>query len=86
MGEEMPCSYAWFQKLCALPNVMGAIKDTHIFVSKLYGAFLEDYFYHKTRGYNIGVQVVVDIKKKFQKKVSYMCMLDYQVVSITIMY
>jgi hypothetical protein len=47
--------------------VMGAIDDTHIFVSKLYGAFLEKYFYHKTKGYNIGVQVVVDIKKKFHR-------------------
>jgi hypothetical protein len=44
---------------------MGAIEDTHIFVIKLYGVFLENDFYHKTRGYNIGVQIVVDIKKQF---------------------
>jgi hypothetical protein len=40
---------------------MGAIDNTRLFVSKLNGAFLEDYFSHKTKGYNIGVQVVVDI-------------------------
>ncbi len=43
---------------------MGAIDDTHIFVSKLNGAFLEDYFYHKTKGHNIGVQVSGRHKKK----------------------
>jgi len=41
-------------------NIMGAIDGTHINITKLANVFSKDYYYHKTRGYNIIVQVMVD--------------------------
>jgi hypothetical protein len=41
-------------------NMMGVIDDIHIAIAKSSCAFVEDYFHHKTKGYNIVAQVVVD--------------------------
>jgi hypothetical protein len=38
---------------CNLPNVHGAIDNTHIYMSKPKISFAKDYFYYKTRGYSI---------------------------------
>jgi hypothetical protein len=40
--------------------MMGDIDDMHIAIAKSSCAFVEDYFHHKTRGYNIVAQMVVD--------------------------
>lgn len=44
-------------------NMMGDIDDIHIAIAKSSCAFVEDYFHHKTRGYNIVAQMVVDNQK-----------------------
>lgn len=54
-----------FKNLCKMPSIMGAINGTHISIAKPISVFLKDYYYHKTRGYNIVAQVVVDSKKRF---------------------
>jgi hypothetical protein len=41
------------KNLCGMSSVMGAIDGTHIYIAKPIGAFLEDYYYHKTKGYNM---------------------------------
>ncbi len=51
-----------FMKLCALPSV---IIGTHFSILKPQRAFVEDYYYHKTHGYNLMAQCVVDYNKKF---------------------
>ncbi len=42
------------------PNVQGVIDGIHIDILKFQGAFVKDYYYHKTRGYSIITQVVVN--------------------------
>jgi hypothetical protein len=54
-----------FKNWCKMPNIMGAMDGTHINIAKLPNLFLNDYYYHKTRGYDIIVQVVVDSQKRF---------------------
>ncbi len=46
-------------------NMMGNIDDIHIAIARSSYAFVEDYFHHKTRGYNIVAQMVVDNQKTF---------------------
>jgi len=46
-----------------LHNVQGVIDGTHIDILKPQGAFVKDYYYHKTRGYSIITQVVVNCSK-----------------------
>jgi len=41
------------KKLCGMSSVMGAIDGTHICIAKPIGVFLEDNYYHKTKGYNM---------------------------------
>jgi hypothetical protein len=36
-----------------MPNVMGAINNIRIAITKPYCAFDKNYFYHKIEGYNI---------------------------------
>jgi len=50
---------------CALPFVQGAIDDTHISIVKHLGPFAKNYYFHKTSGYNMVAQAVVDYKKRF---------------------
>jgi hypothetical protein len=48
-----------------MPIIMGAIDDIHIAITKPSNAFVKDYYYHKTKGYNIVAQAVVDRQKRF---------------------
>jgi hypothetical protein len=48
-----------------MPRVVGAIDCTHIHVVKPWILYPEDYYYHKTGGYSIIAQAVVDSKKRF---------------------
>jgi hypothetical protein len=48
-----------------LHNVQGVINGTHIDILKPQGAFVKDYYYHKTRGYSIITRVVVNCNKFF---------------------
>jgi hypothetical protein len=41
-------------------NVTSAIDDIHIVISKPFGAFVEDYYYHKIGGYSIVAQAMND--------------------------
>jgi hypothetical protein len=45
--------------------MQGAIDGTHVSIAKPLRPFVEDYFYHKTCGYNIVAQAIVDSKKRF---------------------
>jgi len=49
-----------FMELCGLPNVRGVINGTCISITKFDGGFIKDYYYHKTRGYSIVAQIMVD--------------------------
>ncbi len=51
-----------FGHLFGLSNVDDAIDGTHIKIPKPKTTFPEDYYYHKTRGYSIVVQAIVDSK------------------------
>jgi hypothetical protein len=42
-----------FRQSYGLPNVCGAIDDTHIIIFKPITPFREDYYYHKTSSYSI---------------------------------
>lgn len=48
-----------------LHNVQGVIDGTHIDILKPQGAFVKYYYYHKTRGYSIITQIVVNFNKTF---------------------
>jgi hypothetical protein len=48
-----------------MPGVVGAIDYTHVHIVKPQILYPEDYFYHKTSGYSIIAQAVVDSKKRF---------------------
>ncbi len=60
MGDKMQSITMGFKNLCGMPSVMGAIDGTYICIAKPIGVFLEDYYYHKTEGYNIVAHDVVD--------------------------
>jgi len=53
------------QHFCGLPNIQGAIDDTHIKTFKPLIFYLEDYFYHKTKGYLIVAQTHINKRKRF---------------------
>jgi hypothetical protein len=44
---------------------MGAIDGTHISIPKPSNVYSKNYFFHKTRGYNVVAQAVVDSQKRF---------------------
>jgi hypothetical protein len=48
---------------CGLHNVQVVINWIHIDILKLEGAYVEDYYYHKTTGYSIITQVVINCNK-----------------------
>jgi hypothetical protein len=48
-----------------MPSVMNVIDDTHNAITKPSGVFVENYFYHKTKGYNIIVEVMVSNQKRY---------------------
>jgi hypothetical protein len=53
-----------FKKWHGLPIMQSVISGTHISIIKLQGGFVNDYYYHKTWGYSIVAQVIVDHNKK----------------------
>ncbi len=65
MGDKMQPIVMGFKNLCGMPNVMGAIDGTHICIAKPIGVLFENYYYHKTEGYTIVAQAVVDNQKMF---------------------
>jgi hypothetical protein len=52
-----------FKNFCNLPSVHNVIDGTHFSITRLACPFSEDYYYQKTRGYNLVCQVVIDDKK-----------------------
>jgi hypothetical protein len=44
---------------------MGVIHGIHICIAKPTSNFSKHYYYHKTKGYNIMAQIVVDNQKRF---------------------
>ncbi len=63
-------------------SVMGANDDIHIAITKPFGAFVEDYYYHKIGGYSIVAQAMDDN----QTWNSLMCMWDCLGVWMTPMF
>ncbi len=55
MGQKMEDVILEFKEWCELSNFQGAIDDTHISISKPKVDFVEDYYFHKTKGYSIVV-------------------------------
>lgn len=64
MSDKIHAMMFDFKSWCGMPNAMGSINATHISRMKFLGAYLEDYLYHKIKGYS-GIQVMVDNKKWF---------------------
>lgn len=54
-----------FKELCGSSNVHGTINNTHISIFKPKLDFVKDYYFHKTKGYHVVAQDVVDARKKF---------------------
>lgn len=54
-----------FENWCGLPNIHGAIDETHILIFKLFEPFAKDYYYHKSGGYCVVTQTMVDCNKQF---------------------
>jgi hypothetical protein len=50
---------------CGLLNVQGVINGIYIDILKLEGAFVKDYYYHKTKGYSIITQIVINCNNFF---------------------
>lgn len=60
MGDKMQGVMMEFKNWCGMLNVMNAIDNTHIAITKPSNAIVKDYYYHKITNYNILTQVVVD--------------------------
>jgi hypothetical protein len=54
-----------FENWCGLPNIRGAIDETHIAIFKPFDPFAKDYYYHKSGGYCVVTQTMVDCDKQF---------------------
>jgi hypothetical protein len=65
IGDKVQSIMMGFKNLCGMPNVMGAINETHVCIAKPIGVFIKNNYYHKTEAYNIVAQVVVDNQKRF---------------------
>jgi hypothetical protein len=65
MGDKMQVVMFEFKNWCGMFSMMGAIDDTHISIAKPSNVYFEEYFFHKTKGYNVVAQVVVDRQKQF---------------------
>jgi hypothetical protein len=63
VGAKMQVVMHDFKWFCCLPNIQGAINGTHIAKFKTLTPYPKDYFYHKTRGYSIVMQAIVDCQK-----------------------
>ncbi len=54
-----------FKELCGLLKVHGTIDNAHISIYKPKLDFVKDYYFHKTKGYKVVAQDVIDARKKF---------------------
>ena len=63
-GERMLANMLDYKRICSLPSVHGAIDATY-FEIKRPKAFLEDYYYFKSRKYAVSMQEVVGSRKRF---------------------
>jgi hypothetical protein len=54
-----------FKDWCNLLSVHDTIDIMHISILKPKITFVEDYFYHKTRGYSIVAHAIVDVRRRF---------------------
>lgn len=52
-----------FKNWCRFPSLQGAIDGIHISIVKP-PSNIEDYYYHKTSGYNVAAQVVMHCNKR----------------------
>jgi hypothetical protein len=64
-GYKMQVVMFNLKSWCGMPNMMGAIDGTHISIKKPYGAYSEDYLFHKIGGYSVVAQSMVDSQKRF---------------------
>ncbi len=53
-----------FKNWCGIPIVQGAIDGIHISIVKP-TSYVENYYYHKTYGYSIVAQMIINCNKKF---------------------
>jgi hypothetical protein len=81
MNDKMQTVMFDFKNWCGMPNVMGVINGTHISITKPFGAYSKDYFFHKIRRYNVVAKVVVN-----NKRGSWMFMWDCLGVWMTILF
>jgi hypothetical protein len=65
MIDKMQVVMLDFKNWWSMPNVVGVIHGIHICITKPTSNFSKHYYYHKTKGYNIVAQVVVDNQKRF---------------------
>jgi hypothetical protein len=52
-----------FRDWCSLPSIHGAIDGTNVAILKPFRHFVNDSYYHKSGGYNVVAQVVMDCNK-----------------------
>ena len=64
-GDELLQVMSDFKSWCHMPGVVGAIDCTHVHIVKPQILYPEDYYYHKSGGYSIIAQAVVDSRKRF---------------------
>jgi hypothetical protein len=60
MGDKMQIVMLDLKNWCKMPNIMGDVDGTFTNITKLPNVFWKDYYYHKTKGYNIKAQIVLD--------------------------
>lgn len=53
--------------------MQGVIDDTHILITNLVIPSLKDYYYHKSKGYSMVAQVVVDSNNYYFLMFSLVC-------------
>jgi hypothetical protein len=53
-----------FKDWCGIPPMQGAIDATHISIVQP-TSHVENYYYHKTYGYNIVAKMITNCNKKF---------------------
>ncbi len=64
-GPKMPRVMEDFKQWCGLFNTQGFTNGTHVLISKPFIPYPQDYYYHKSKGYSMVAQVMVDSNKKF---------------------
>jgi hypothetical protein len=64
-GHEMQKMMEDFKVLCDLLSMQGAIDGTRLLIFKPSILYHEDYYYHKSKGYSMVAQAMVDSNKIF---------------------